>query len=321
MDAPLIRTLCANSVEEFNLAVQSFAWDIEFVQIDRGARPVQANACASPSVALLQVELGNHVHQQGSPPPGLLTFGMPAQPQESLRFGSREVTTESILAFSNSIGFDAVAAGGFKAYTLSFTPEQLTASARILGQREAEDMSVNQGAVRYPDPRRLRDLRRALAVLFDEAFRLRASPAMPTLTATIESELPLMFLQAWNQCSLSDGVPARPRMQALSRARDYIEAHARDPITVPDVCRAASCSLSTLSRTFREHFGVSPKRYLTAVRLAGVRRSLMMGATRSVGDAAAEWGFWHLSKFTEDYKRMYGELPSATRSRAIGASN
>ncbi|CAG9232914.1 hypothetical protein BVI1335_880001 [Burkholderia vietnamiensis] len=34
-------------------------------------------------------------------------------------------------------------------------------------------------------------------------------------------------------------------------------------------------------------------------------------------DVAAAWGFWHLSQFATDYRRMFGKRPSETlRDRA-----
>ena len=32
-------------------------------------------------------------------------------------------------------------------------------------------------------------------------------------------------------------------------------------------------------------------------------------------DVAARWGFWHLSQFAVDYKKLFGELPSRTLRR------
>jgi hypothetical protein len=34
------------------------------------------------------------------------------------------------------------------------------------------------------------------------------------------------------------------------------------------------------------------------------------------GDVANRWGFWHMGQFAADYKRQFGELPSATLKRA-----
>jgi len=31
-----------------------------------------------------------------------------------------------------------------------------------------------------------------------------------------------------------------------------------------------------------------------------------------VQEAAAGWGFWHLSELAADYRRQFGELPSQT---------
>jgi AraC family ethanolamine operon transcriptional activator len=32
----------------------------------------------------------------------------------------------------------------------------------------------------------------------------------------------------------------------------------------------------------------------------------------TIQDIASHWGFWHLSQFAQDYKKLFGELPSAT---------
>nr|WP_269767767.1 helix-turn-helix domain-containing protein [Oleiphilus messinensis] len=31
-----------------------------------------------------------------------------------------------------------------------------------------------------------------------------------------------------------------------------------------------------------------------------------------VADVAADWGFWHLSQFSKDYRQLFGERPSDT---------
>ena len=70
-------------------------------------------------------------------------------------------------------------------------------------------------------------------------------------------------------------------------------------------------------RAFRDYFGVSAKRYLIALRLNGVKNHLPSPEESIVvGDGATQWGTGHLSKFASDYKRMFGELPFATRTAA-----
>ena len=37
----------------------------------------------------------------------------------------------------------------------------------------------------------------------------------------------------------------------------------------------------------------------------------------SIGDAAAQWGFYHLSHFAAEYQALFAELPSQTTRAAI----
>jgi AraC family transcriptional regulator, ethanolamine operon transcriptional activator len=37
--------------------------------------------------------------------------------------------------------------------------------------------------------------------------------------------------------------------------------------------------------------------------------------SQSIGDVAARWGMWHWSRFSQEYKETFGELPSQTRRR------
>ena len=102
-----------------------------------------------------------------------------------------------------------------------------------------------------------------------------------------------------------------------SNARDFIEAHADQAPSVQDVYRAAGVSRRTLNYAFRELIGVTPKQYLRATRLDGVRKELhRKGPSAKIADTANTWGYWHLGQFAADYRRQFGELPSDTLRRS-----
>nr|WP_255426335.1 AraC family transcriptional regulator [Pseudonocardia sp. C8] len=95
---------------------------------------------------------------------------------------------------------------------------------------------------------------------------------------------------------------------------DYVEANADRPLSVPQLARHVGVSARSLQVTFSRHLGMSPSEYVRDVRLARVHADLLAAdpADTSVTEKATAWGFVHLSRFSEQYRRKYGELPSQT---------
>ena len=105
-----------------------------------------------------------------------------------------------------------------------------------------------------------------------------------------------------------------PRLLAVERARRYIEAHLSDPIRLADLCTHAHSQARSLEYGFRELVCLSPMSYIRMLRLGEVRSQLKgTSEKRSISEIALDAGFSHLSQFVVDYKRVFGETPSATR--------
>jgi len=105
------------------------------------------------------------------------------------------------------------------------------------------------------------------------------------------------------------------RVKSVQRAIDWLTAAAPDGVSVAEICEATGVSWRTLDRGFREQFGIGPKAYLNRFRLSRVRSDLLrQGIETPVADAANAWGFWHMGQFARDYRQMFGELPSVTRT-------
>lgn len=103
------------------------------------------------------------------------------------------------------------------------------------------------------------------------------------------------------------------RWRVVRRAEIYLEGRADPSVRIDDLCVAACTSLSRLERAFRETFGVSPRRYLMLRRLAAVRRELLRGEPQSsITDIATRWGFFHLGRFSQEYREHFAERPSQT---------
>ena len=126
---------------------------------------------------------------------------------------------------------------------------------------------------------------------------------------------------AWtpDRMTLSATRLERRRRRAVEAARVYIREHLPEPMRLADLCKNSHLRARSLEYGFREVVRLSPMRYLRMLRLGEVRRELHKsgGAQRSISEIALDAGFSHLSQFTVDYKKVFGETPSATRRRLL----
>ena len=106
----------------------------------------------------------------------------------------------------------------------------------------------------------------------------------------------------------------------VKRAREYILSHIDTPLQIIAVCRALRVSRRTLQYSFQEVLGINPASFLRVLRLNGARKDLLNRGPNGllqIKDVVPRWGFWHLSRFSAEYRQLFGELPSATlRSNA-----
>ncbi|OSO26471.1 HTH-type transcriptional activator RhaS [Pseudomonas syringae pv. actinidiae] len=114
------------------------------------------------------------------------------------------------------------------------------------------------------------------------------------------------------QNPLSAPEPARRISPFLSNAEEFILAHAHEPLSIEQLAEHAGVSVRTLFSGFREFRNTSPMAFLRHVRMERVHLELRNPGTDSVTDIAMKWGVAHLGRFSQEYRKHYGELPSAT---------
>jgi AraC family transcriptional regulator, regulatory protein of adaptative response / methylated-DNA-[protein]-cysteine methyltransferase len=85
--------------------------------------------------------------------------------------------------------------------------------------------------------------------------------------------------------------------QLVQKARDYLDAHRGERVTLEDLAAAVGASPFHLQRRFKEAFGVSPRGYQDARRVEAVKSSLRNGSR--VTDAVFEAGYGSVSRFYE----------------------
>ena len=107
--------------------------------------------------------------------------------------------------------------------------------------------------------------------------------------------------------------PGRVPSATVRRAAAFINDHAGQPVTMPEVAAAAGVTARALQYAFRCHYDTTPTGYLRRVRLERAHRQLQAadpatGAT--VGEIARRWGWASPANFTAAYGSTSGCGPA-----------
>jgi AraC-like DNA-binding protein len=101
-------------------------------------------------------------------------------------------------------------------------------------------------------------------------------------------------------------------LRRLCWARDFLDAHTREPVPLATAARAACLSPFHFQRLFSRTFGESPHRFLTRRRIELAKR-LLAADHLSVTEVCFETGYSSLGSFSAKFRAMVGSPPSVWR--------
>lgn len=184
----------------------------------------------------------------------------------------------------------------------------------LLGRSVAEVVDFGFGLDMTTGPGR--SLLHAVKFLTAELDRPDGLAEMPLAREQLEAFVMTQLLHA-GEHQFTDALLAPAEAVKLGRLAPvihYMEAHADEALTPQELARAGCMSVRTLHASFQQTFGESPMAYLRRIRLDHVRAELLRSDPERVRvtDVAMKWGFFHQSRFAQQYRERFGELPSRT---------
>lgn len=251
-------------------------------------------------------------------------FGIPTCPAGSGRIDAQVIAADALAFRPGGVEFELLTSAGYEIFGVVVKGEVLRRYAADVERVGLADHVSNTEVVPI-DRARKEHLCASLRQLLDDGAA-RGTPLSPFARNNLQaSVLASLFDVGALSASASEPVamPARPRRQLIvSEAREYLLVNRDRAISVPELCERLHVSRRTLQYCFQDVLGMAPATYLRAIRLNGARRDLSTAAreSRSVQDVAAAWGFWHLSQFATDYRKLFGMRPSETLKAAVGAT-
>ena len=100
----------------------------------------------------------------------------------------------------------------------------------------------------------------------------------------------------------------------VQRAREYVEKHKSEDLSLADVAKAAGASVFHFCKVFHKATGLKFTDYVARVRLEDARNRLLNPNLR-ISEIAYDVGFQSLTQFNRTFKRVFNQSPSDFRTR------
>lgn len=292
-------------------------WDTLHLQIGRGRTHARVVAAQTPELFMAVVRRSPGILERGTPPPGTVTFTISLRGSQFL--GQRLPWGQDRVAFvPQGVEYEFLSTGPSTLFTLSVSKDRLDQVAlEHLGERypgteagpclQFRDGS-DRGKILRTWCRWLAGARRKPELVCDAGAAARMEEEV--LRAVVDGTVPEF-----------QGPPPRPYRELALRVDSYIRRSLEEQITIEDICAATHASPRSIHASFQKIFGMPPKSYWKALRLANARQDLLnAGRGMTVSDVATKWNFYRFGYFAIDYREVFGENPSDTLFRARGRS-
>jgi len=268
-------------------------------------------------------ETTSHTLRQGCEVRGdAYWFGIPVAREGHARIDAQPIAADSFALRPGNVEFELLTPAQFSIYGVVVRTDALRHYAACV-ERMPLEARLPRAPIVQAGAARLQGLCALLGRYLDDDGA-NSHPHAPNgpLSDIERNEVQAEVLAAlFDVCACSDEPvvesPSRRRW-IVAQARDYVLAHRTRPVGVPELCEQLHVSRRTLQYCFQDVLGMAPAAYLRVLRLNGARRDLCGRVAGSVQDVAAAWGFWHLSQFASDYRRMFGMRPSEALRGADG---
>lgn len=295
-------------------------WDQVYNQLSAGQFDGSLVDMWFDGIQIFRETTNRSLVQSGVPWDSAYVVGVPLAMDGTGLFSKQLLQADSVFVFKSDKGFSLRTPENFDVVGVAISEAIF---AELTAQESAQDLRrvfTDQPTVFLPPKALMADLHNCLLTMFDpgsfEPGLLKHRQVQRSMRSAIVGHL-LEVLQVATQAP-PPSPSFKSRCHVVERAVDYALTHTDEAVTVSDLCTQANVSRRMLNICFQDVLDTNPVQYLRSMRLNGVRRELREGGKSNVGirDAACKWGFWHFSRFAEEYRALFGELPSETLKAA-----
>jgi AraC family ethanolamine operon transcriptional activator len=300
------------------LSQQTGEWNFEVSQLTKGALNAESTMLALDGVSILSITLNQTVRQRGFGPRNMAAIFIPREGSDPVFAFDQLVEAGQCMTVMGG-ELEGVTHGEYQEVDLAFDLNVCQAQIEALNGGSIGVMPCT--TIAAPGKAWIADMTARVDWLLSAAKENGGGLSNPQLRMSLTDHLLAAMVRFDPSPADIDSTTRKAsaaRRVAVRLAREYIHARLSEPLPLSELCRHSGLKARTLENGFREVTGLTPIAYIRSLRLNVARRAILDDSTRqrSISDIAMDNGFWHLSQFATDYRKLFGETPTNTRRRS-----
>lgn len=297
-------------------ATSVHGWGQTYSQISSGAVQCALSQFSTARAHVFREQINQRVVQHGEAPRGQVCFAVPLAVTGAARVQGRAADDKCIFVLQGGEEFMFHMPMHMDILSITFERDAFERAMSGAPWPKGIDTLLKQPVVQVPS-HRLVESRKRLLALFEAVIAQPEQVASPEAEQQLEQAMlgELMRLISDPACDRTQHHGSSSRSFIVEKCHQLTVSDAANAPSVVDLCQRLKVSRRTVQNSFQSVTETNPVNYIRSVRLNGVRRELMATTPQqlSIGDAAAKWGFFHLSHFASEYQELFMELPSQTQ--------
>lgn len=293
---------------------KAIGWDIDHLQLDRGAYLSSLDIVHTSNMQLSRTTHNVGIHERGGVLPNTTAIALPILPPDMKLpyYCGGRLEPEECPVLLPGTEFEILSSGVETYVAMVVDAELLNREAlQLTGHPFASLVRQQRACIGRQDQLRL------VQTISNLMQELKKHPHRLSVTRQelLEKQLIEQFL-------LSIRPPSRKkikipnRRQVAWKAEQLIRQHPRQHLHIEQLCSLIGCSARTLHLGFKERYGTTPGQYARTLALNAVWKQLQnLPPSGTITEVAMAWGFYHLGRFSQQYRQLFDELPRVTVER------
>jgi len=299
-------------IEQENISLDlmnehSRQWNIERYQLEKGKYFTTLHAVHTPRIQIAYSTYSNAIGIKGDHPKGTVLLSFFSENSSTI-YQHTKLTKNQLVITKDGDEIDLILNNKCTTLTLAVEEKYFNDTFERYFFKTVEELIKNK--ILLIKDEKSTELFKLISNWFLELQEVSFIQMYGLNYSVIEN---LILEELFSSISLKEERKKRKKFD-ISVAKTMLHESIEHDIEISQFVKELDISKRQLYNLFKERYGYSPKQYFQTLRLNAIQKELLFtnSDNTTISDIAYKYGYRHMSHFANEYKIMFGELPSKT---------